>query len=418
MSKYFNRREYDYVLDKPTHVLIIQLQKRPSYQEWGPQRVSDHFGTSLDTAKNALAYISQNETGETGIQFKADKNFEKKADQFGVKNDYEHFLDTHGIDPEDVVQVYFKGNGDKIDFTVNTRFNQDEKDLDEQRLVHFLQSKRFELPLPKAQCKTYPDTIAVINLYDAHVDKLGHLGEGGKSELERNLTVLKDEFQKILEKVLKDQPNNIIFPIGNDFFNTNGSEPATKKGTPQETSIHWQDAFEAGIDFYRSCIDEIIKYCNVTLISISGNHDSDKTYYLGQVLKGVYGNEPRVKMDMTKNNRKYLFESDVLFGFQHGDIAKNKIRRLPNVMAVEQPENWGEAKYRVWLLGDVHHKEKYTTFSTLEDQGVEIHFFRSATSADTWHYDQMWIDAKKSITAIVFQNSAKDLHTYETIFQN
>jgi len=85
-------------------------------------------------------------------------------------------------------------------------------------------------------------------------------------------------------------------------------------------------------------------------------------------------------------------------------------------MAIEQAKNWGSAKYRVWLLGDIHHREKYTTYSTLGDSGVDIEFLRSSTSVDQWHHDQMWIGSKKSISAFSFIDGSKKKRTHEIIF--
>ena len=403
----FRRSTFSFSLDETDQKLITTLTDKPSYLKWSPSRIAKQFNYTEEQVQHALAYIAQ--TDNEQISGYAPMVDDKKEEH---NSDYQKFLVSQNINEEDVTQVYFKENAKGVRFTVQTRHKQ--KDIDNESLYKFLSTKSFELP--PSQEYTPSNTVALLDITDAHIDKMSYVGEGGTTELLNNLRLLKTKFRSLLDDILKEKPETIVFPIGSDFFNTNGSIGETKKGTPQQISVHWEDSFQAGVDFYRSCIDEMITTCNVILVDIGGNHDQDKVFYLGQILKAIYENDERVTMHIGKDRRKYVFVNDILMGFEHGDIAKKKIHKLPNTMAIEQPELWGKAKHRTWILGDIHHKEKYTSLSTLEEQGVEIKFLRPATSADRWHIDNQWNGAKKSLTAIIYQNSAEKIKEIEIFF--
>lgn len=382
-------------------------------------RILKLSGTQREKAINNLSNLERVRIKNISSN---DSTYEEEVTEKGIRlseaekmTPYLQFLEENGIRKEDVADVYFKEKSDGIKFTVRMRGSQvDESLFEETAFSEFLKTQSFQLPKKIQQTKT--NNVAILNLYDAHCDKLSYLGNGGREELFQNLDVLKSVFSEMLGDVLKHNPQNIIFPIGSDWFNTNGAENMTKNGTPQQITVRWQDSFEAGVDFYRSCIDEIIKHTNVHLLDIAGNHDRDKVYYLGQVIKAIYEKDERVNIILNRHNRKYLYINDILFGFQHGDIGKNKISKLPNVMAVEQPQNWATAKYKLWIMGDRHHKVEYNSFSSVEEGGVEIKFFRPSTTEDQWHFEQMWIGARKSMRGIVYEDGARKIHDCEIIF--
>lgn len=406
----FSRSTFTYDTNKIPNELILELTNKPSYQSWSPKRISKQFGYSIEEVKHALAFLTQTEDEEETSGY-AEYDYENDDKH---QSDYEAFLERQQIDEEDVTQVYIKEKAEgKVRFTVQTRHNRS-KEINKETLYDYLSNNSFTLP--KSIKYRATNTLALLDITDAHIDKMDYVGQGGVEELNKNLRLLKRKFRDLLDDILETNPETIVFPVGSDFFNTNGSERATKNGTPQQLSVHWEDSFQAGVDFYRSCIDEMIKTCNVILVDIGGNHDNDKVFYLGQILKAVYESDDRIETYIGKDKRKYIFKNDILLGFEHGDIAKKKIKKLPNTMAIEQPTNWGKAKHRSWILGDIHHKETYTTLSTLEDQGVDIKFLRPATSSDRWHMDEMWIGAKKSITAIIYQNSAEKIKEVEIFF--
>ena len=61
------------------------------------------------------------------------------------------------------------------------------------------------------------DYCGIINIYDAHIDKMTVLSETGtESDIYRNVETFERHFDKLLDYLAA--PEVIIFPIGNDFF--------------------------------------------------------------------------------------------------------------------------------------------------------------------------------------------------------
>lgn len=322
--------------------------------------------------------------------------------------DIEEFANEQGFDLSNAKQIWYKNKN------LSVRVDNQKQELDEQRLYNFLSNYKFEQPL--VTHNTYNNNVSVINMTDAHIDKLGYNALGGLEEIKKNLDILFYNFNELLLDVVSEKPETIIFPIGNDFFNTNASFPTTKAGTFQPYTTHWQDVFELGVEFYRKCIDTISKYSKVHVVSIPGNHDEDKVFHLAQVLKAVYENNNNVFLNFSKDHRKYEFFNDVLFGFGHGKTEKRRMKDLPTAMALEQPELWSKAKHRIWILGDIHHKEQYQVLKSLEHNGVDIVFLRASCGNDVWHKNSMWIGAKKSLSSITYINGGKKIINNELFF--
>lgn len=310
--------------------------------------------------------------------------------------DLDEFAQQQGFDPENASMVWYKGQG----FSVAVK---NKKAADPEELLEFLKDYSYSPPPPTNYYNENRDpVVSSLNLFDAHIDKLSYTGKGGFEEIETNIDVL---FQAVAElaKTMRDKKvTHVTFPIGNDFFNTNGSINATKAGTPQSIATQWQRSFEAGVTFYRLCIDYLAQFFNVHIVDIPGNHDEDKVFYLGQVIKAVYEGHSRVTMELNRDVRKYAFFGNVLIGYGHGKREKKNIKNLPSIMSMERPKLWGEAKHRVWILGDIHHKDEFKTQTGFEHNGADIEFFRGACDTDEWHYQEGWIGAKKSVSCIIY----------------
>ena len=379
----------------------------PGHLKTATTEIANRLDVSYDDVVEGRAqYREDKENGQNKerVTVSSKKDFENEAKVYDSVDDYKQFLEDNGIDEEDVVQVYYKQKADGIRFTVQTRFST-QPELNKETLAEFLSDYEFESVKPS---NTYEpeNAFAILNLFDAHIDKLGYTAKGGYWEAKENAKYLLKQADILLQDIVKFKPESIVLPIGNDFFNTNDANPATKRGTYQATTMHWEDSFKIGIWFYRTLINMIIDAgCKVDLINIPGNHDKDKVFHLGEVVKALYEENEHVTLTMNQDKRKYVVKNKVLLGFAHGDIAKKKIKSLPTAMAIEQPQAWGQVNHRCWILGDIHHKEEYSSLQTLEEKGVEIKFLRPATSADKWHTDEMWIGAKKSISYMVYRNS-------------
>lgn len=368
-----------------TEKVIEFLVCYPGHDKTGKKKLAERLGVSISDIEEAKQMMKDEPT----------------------ISDYEDFVREQGIKEEEVSSVWYKGKH----FSINAK--KPKVEFDEEGFIEKL--KDYKVPDFSLKLLKHSNCFAVINLYDAHVDKLSFTGRGGKEELENNLDVLWEEFKNLLAEILNHNPSIIILPIGNDFFTTNGREQTTRAGTPQHRTTHWHDSFEAGVTFYRRAIDMIRQHCDCLVINIPGNHDHDLVLALGTVIKALYKNAHNVILKLSKEARKYVNIGECLLGFGHGKTEHRRIRDLPTAMAIET-DSFSRAKYRIFFLGDKHHAEEYSSLNKLEHNGVEIRFLRAATNEDEWHNEMLWIGARKSVSCSVIKHDGSQTRTLENFF--
>jgi len=264
---------------------------------------------------------------------------------------------------------------------------------------------------PKSKAFYHPTSnIAVINIYDAHIDKLAFTSS---NSIEDNLNSFIESFNNLLNSTLWYNPETIVFPVGSDFFNSNGLSSLTKKGTPQDNSVKPHIAFDLGLTAIRKCIDLAKLSTNIYIPIIQGNHDEDTCFYLGKCLEFIYEFDDRVQIDSTYTKRKYFSYNDILIGFAHGSIEKKMIDKLPLVMAEEQKALWASSSHRFWYLGDIHHKQEYKFLRSKDYVGCEVNFLRSISELDQWHHDSGYIGIPKSAEASIFSTNKGEVAKFK-----
>ena len=264
--------------------------------------------------------------------------------------------------------------------------------------------KDFKVKIPKKKItKTLP-LLAVVNLYDAHLDKIPLKSTTGEySSLKRNLDTFRWCFDEICRYLQKNEIRNVVFPIGNDLFHTNGMDNKTKKGTALEFYCSPEESYYQISDLMTECINKLYTICDeVQVIMIKGNHDADKITTLGFWLNRVFKDYKGVSVDYTRRQRKYISFGENLLGFAHGDKEKSKIAQLPLIMAQEEPKLWGNSTFRKIYCGDLHHGFEYQFLKAKEYPGTEVEFLRSVGTSDEWHHDHGYIGIHKTAYVQIF----------------
>ena len=248
------------------------------------------------------------------------------------------------------------------------------------------------------------ENVTLINIFDAHIDKVCRAIETGEeSTIKDNCNRFREAVDYLLQNI--GSPELIIFPVGNDFFNVNDCRGTTKKGTPQEQTTNFIDAFEIGLTLITECIDKIATIAPVYVPIIAGNHAEDLENILGVALKVLYGKTPSIEIEATRIERKYKQYGQNLFMFSHGDKAKNKINAIPSIMAVEQPDLWAATTQRFAIYGDIHHEQ------THELNGVTAMFLRSMSTQDKWHHAQGYVGSRKTAYAMTYSKCGRYTNT-------
>lgn len=250
-----------------------------------------------------------------------------------------------------------------------------------------------------------------INLFDLHIGKLAWSGETGENY---DVSIAKERFEKILEDLLMRSNGfvfeRILFPIGNDFFNSDNLNNTTTAGTPQHEDLRWQKTFKIGVELLIYAIERLKSSgLPVDVLIIPGNHDFERSYYMGCVIEAWFKNDSLVTVDNSAKPRKYYNFGNLLLGFTHGKYEKES--SLPMLMAVECKEYWSTTEYREWHLGHLHRKRNILynfvqSKSQLlnEDLGVMVRYLSSLTGTEQWHFKNGYVGNIKAGEGFIWNN--------------
>lgn len=257
---------------------------------------------------------------------------------------------------------------------------------------------KFEYKKPKTQGQ-----LLEINIFDLHFGKVAWSEEVGENY---NIEIATERFNNCIDYFIDIHKNHditkILLPISNDYFNSDRSHPynSTTSGTPQEEDHRWQNTFRKGRELLVKNITKLSNLAPVEVKVVPGNHDYERSFYLGDSLEGWFYNNDNVTIDNSANPRKYFKFGKCLIGYTHGN--NEKVTDLPMIMAQENPQAWAETFYREFHLGHLHHKKETQLRSTNEYQGVIIRHMNSLSGTDSWHHKKGYIGARKSAEAFLW----------------
>jgi len=252
------------------------------------------------------------------------------------------------------------------------------------------------------------DNLLEISLFDLHIGKLGWSGEVGENY---DSGIARKRFIGTIETLLRQATGfgykEILFPIGNDFFNSDNQFNTTTKGTPQDEDGRWQKTFNLGHTLITDAVT-ILKATGVPVkvIVIPGNHDQERSFYLGEVVSAFFKDDNQVDVNNSAMTRKYIKWGEVLLGFTHGNEEKENA--LPMLMAKEAKQEWCDSRYHEWHLGHFHKKKtsKYTILDKSivmnEEFGVIVRYLSSLSGTEEWHYKKGYVGSHKAGEAFVW----------------
>ena len=262
-------------------------------------------------------------------------------------------------------------------------------------------ARKFAPKYPKIKYVSHKDGMLYeIAMPDIHFGRLTWREESGN---DFDIKMAEHAVRTILAELLQYSNNfeidKILLPIGNDYYNVNSKANTTVKGTPQQEDTRWQKTFRAGRMLAIEMIDACSTIAPTDILFIPGNHDEEKTFYLGDALECWYHNNKNVHIDNGAKSRKYYAFGKVLLGFTHGDAEVTK--KLPNIMQFEVPKLWGNSIYREWHTGDKHHKADFV-LEVDEQIGIVIRILRSLVPADAWTFNKGFVGAQRASEAFLW----------------
>lgn len=232
------------------------------------------------------------------------------------------------------------------------------------------------------------ENLLEISLPDYHFGKVDGLS------IEEQANNYVSIIMELVNKTNTDNISRILLPTGNDLFNSDTLEYTTTKGTPQLDNNTWQKTFRLGCQAVIKSIEYLKKIAPVDIVIVQGNHDYQKSFYLGEILEAYYTFDENVTVNNDINSpRKYYTYGNTLFGYTHGD--KEKMADLPLIMAVEKSIDFANTQYHYWRLGHIH-KELVNEY-----QGIVVETLPALTGQDEWH-KKMGYNSKRKAKAYIW----------------
>ncbi len=303
-------------------------------------------------------------------------------------------------------------------FQVKARLEKDVQSFREKQIGELFidMTKKYEPPVYDWQPETpkkhqKENNLLEISIFDLHIGKLAW---GGETFENYDTKIARQRFLYAVESLLHRasgfEYSRILFPVGSDFFNSDTIYNTTTKGTQQDEDLRWQKTFDVGT---RLLVDGInmLKQTGVPIdiIVIPGNHDYERSYYMGKFLSAWFNNDPQVSVDTHASPRKYYRFGNVLLGLTHG--SEEKESSLPMIMATDIPSKplWSETKFHEWHVGHIHRKRnvKYEINKSRElneDLGVTVRYLSSLTGTEEWHHKKGFVGSIKAADAFIWND--------------
>jgi hypothetical protein len=222
------------------------------------------------------------------------------------------------------------------------------------------------------------DLLAVIPMGDPHFGLYAWAKETGD---DFDLAIAERLTCAAVDRLVSSAPDaetGLLLNLGDYFHADNSSNRTPQSGHALDVDTRFGLVAQVGLRAMVHCINQMLgKFKRVIVWNMPGNHDPHSAFMLALCLDAFFQNNPRVEVDLSPSCYRYLRHGKVLIGSHHGDGAKSG--DLPLLMAADRPEDWGETKFRHWLVGHIHH------WTAKEHPGVIVETFRTLAGKDAWH---------------------------------
>lgn len=184
-----------------------------------------------------------------------------------------------------------------------------------------------------------------------------------------------------------------------DLFHYDTPAGTTTGGTPLERDGRLQKMIEVGCDTLLSLVEKSAATAPTDVVIVNGNHDEVLTWTFQRILLERFRNDKRVNVQDGFTGRQYACHGGTLLGFAHGHKAKAK---LPQLMALESPQEWSRCPYREWHTGHFHSQaaEWQRPIETL--QGVIVRTAPALNPPDDYHSVNGWIASRQAMETFLY----------------
>lgn len=324
------------------------------------------------------------------------------------KNSPESILKAHGFNPSKFELVSCRNSIWDVNSKQGTKKLYSSKivvkplliQMDLNYLDKYFKEKEFTKKreiLEYKENKNDENKILEIDVADFHIGLLSELDEVGESyNTEIAIKYFNTCIDNIIEKSKNKKFNKIIFVNLGDFIHINNNEGTTAKGTKQDTCGRVTSIFTKALDMLIDCMEKLIDIAPVEVISVSGNHDRETSFYLFTSLEKAFRNDKRIVFNVTSNPFKAKRYGNVLLGWTHGDLKKEN---YTDWLQVNYSKDFGESKWREIHSGHIHSQ------GIIDKSGVLVRFLPKLCAASSWEHMNGYNAAVKSMVAFVWDQN-------------
>jgi hypothetical protein len=268
------------------------------------------------------------------------------------------------------------------DGEVKVQWVKTNQNKEQQEIAFRAAIEAFTEDLPRVELIPMPETgsdqlMACYPVGDHHMGMLAwHRETGEDYDLQIAENLLMGATNHLIQMAPACETCTIVF-LG-DFMHYDSFTPETPTSRNKlDADSRYPRMVKYAVRSMRYMIQRALtRHQTVNVIVEIGNHDLSSSIFLMECLSNVYEIEPRVNIDTSPMHYHYFTHGKVLVGVHHGHGAK--MPQLPLIMATDRPEEWGQAQFRYWWTGHVHHDQ------TKDYHGTKVESFRILAPNDAW----------------------------------
>lgn len=279
------------------------------------------------------------------------------------------------------------------------------RDKEDFQIMEYLQA------LGKDEQPPERDKMLLIGVADLHY---GLLAKDNLSE-EYNMAIAKERFDNIILDVVKRKQTDmsiekVVLLIGNDFLSADNVQGTTSRHfTQQDQETNWYEIVTKATEMLVEEIDRLrFFFPMVEVINVKGNHDEMSTFGIMQTLNAYYKDSPSVTINTNCKFRQYIRYGTSLIGLSHNE----RVQDVSKIMAAETGIDFGECKYKVFLMGHLHKLQMLE-----DDYGVDIRRLPSVVGASAWTAQQGYCGTNKMSQTFVFDKNKGLIEVMNTIIE-
>lgn len=251
------------------------------------------------------------------------------------------------------------------------------------------------------------------DFFDLHVGMLAWGEETGEDDWDTKVLVpiVMETVETLIQRVEGFPIDEVLVPMGNDVLHADNQFGTTARGTRLDIDSRHLKTFRAARRLMVAVIDRLREIAPVSVKVVPGNHDRERSQYLGEALFSWYHEAKDVTVDNEARLRKYFQFGKTLLGFTHG--SEERPEDLALVMASEVPELWAATEFREYATGHLHRRKK-SVKPTLPDlrqlntasthNGVTVRTIPSLVPADAWHASKGYVGGGRAAEVYLYSD--------------